>query len=219
MSPHASASIFSIPRTVTTLIIGTGCPLDVCMLAQNLTERARSELAFKKCAEALQLALCRPWCPCRSGTRALPLWAVKRGENVKQRCDSCHSQASRRLVLSQLVVDAIVLKYSRLANAGGNHAGAVVLLWCSGAWQADQATGPNYRSGLIAAAGTFLAYSALQGPNSVMVRPHPVVWRLVHGIGILYLLGLVFLLFQGKDEARALLKVRAAKIPVHWRCA
>lgn len=59
----------------------------------------------------------------------------------------------------------------------------------------------------MACAATFLAFSALQGPNSVMVRPHPVVWRLVYGMAILYLLALVFLLFQGKDEARSLLKV------------
>ena len=81
------------------------------------------------------------------------------------------------------------------------------MFWYSGAGEPDLATGPNHKAGIMACAATFLAFSALQGPNSVMVRPHPVVWRLVHRLAILYLLALVFLLFQGKDEARALLKV------------
>ena len=40
-----------------------------------------------------------------------------------------------------------------------------------------------------------------------MVRPHPGFWRVVHGVVILYLLALVFLLFQNVDDARQLLKV------------
>jgi hypothetical protein len=87
------------------------------------------------------------------------------------------------------------------------YTGCVVLFWYSGAGEPTVATGPNHKSGIMAVAATFLAFSALQGPNSVMVRPHPVVWRLVYGLAILYLLSLVFLLFQGKDEARRLLKV------------
>ena len=40
-----------------------------------------------------------------------------------------------------------------------------------------------------------------------MVRPHPGFWRIMHGVVILYLLALVFLLFQNVDDARQLLKV------------
>lgn len=40
-----------------------------------------------------------------------------------------------------------------------------------------------------------------------MVRPHPAVWRIVHGMIIIYLLALVFLLFQNVGDARQLLKV------------
>ena len=49
-------------------------------------------------------------------------------------------------------------------------------------------------------------YSFLQGPSTSMVRPHPGFWRIVHGVVILYLLALVFLLFQNVDDARQLLK-------------
>lgn len=48
----------------------------------------------------------------------------------------------------------------------------------------------------------------VQGPSTPMVRPHPAVWRCVHGIMVLYLLFMVFLLFQTVDDARQFLRVR-----------
>ena len=54
-------------------------------------------------------------------------------------------------------------------------------------------------------------YSFLQGPSTCMVRPHPGFWRVIHGVVILYLLALVFLLFQNVDDARQLLKVCGAE--------
>jgi hypothetical protein len=47
-----------------------------------------------------------------------------------------------------------------------------------------------------------------------MVRPHPGFWRIVHGVVILYLLALVFLLFQNVGDARQLLKA-SRRAPVH----
>ena len=41
-----------------------------------------------------------------------------------------------------------------------------------------------------------------------MVRPHPAVWRLTHGIMVCYLLFLTYLLFQNVDDARQLMRVR-----------
>lgn len=56
---------------------------------------------------------------------------------------------------------------------------------------------------LFACAG----YSVVQGPRTSMVRPHPAVWRLVHGAAVLYVMALVWLLFQTVDAARQALKV------------
>lgn len=81
------------------------------------------------------------------------------------------------------------------------------LVWWSGALDADPSNVPRHREGVMAMAAAYLAYSAVHGPSSVMIRPHPNVWRVVHGFCTLYLLALVFLLMQGKDEARRLLKV------------
>lgn len=55
--------------------------------------------------------------------------------------------------------------------------------------------------------GSFLARkgaSCSAGPDGLL-RPHPVVWRLVHGLGVAYLLGLTFLQFQPAAVSRSLL--------------
>ena len=51
-----------------------------------------------------------------------------------------------------------------------------------------------------------------------MIRPHPSVWKFVHGCAMLYLLALVFLLMQGKTAARHAMKVRHATRATPWRC-
>lgn len=57
----------------------------------------------------------------------------------------------------------------------------------------------------------YAGYSTVQGPSSPLVRPHPAVWRLIHGIIVLYLVSLIFLLFQDAHDARLLLKVEASQ--------
>lgn len=32
--------------------------------------------------------------------------------------------------------------------------------------------------------------------NRILIRPHPAIWRLVHGMAVIYLVALTFLLFQ-----------------------
>ena len=54
-------------------------------------------------------------------------------------------------------------------------------------------------------------YSTTQGPSSPLVRPHPAVWKLIHGVIVLYLMSLIFLLFQSAHDARQLLKVKFVK--------
>ena len=41
----------------------------------------------------------------------------------------------------------------------------------------------------------------------VICRPHPAVWRVVHGVVLIYLLLLIFMLFLTADQARQMLKV------------
>ena len=60
------------------------------------------------------------------------------------------------------------------------------------------------KKGLFFAYVSYLVYSFLQGEDTHMFRPHPGVWRCVHGSFVLYLLFLVFLVFQEtKEQERA----------------
>ena len=68
----------------------------------------------------------------------------------------------------------------------------------------------NLKRSLVAVCAAYLLYSALQGPDTHMVKPHPAVWRVMHGFFVLYLLFLIFLLCQETNDARMVLKVRAS---------
>jgi phosphatidylserine synthase 2 len=52
------------------------------------------------------------------------------------------------------------------------------------------------RSGLVAAACVFILFSVLQMRDGLFVRPHKAFWRAMMGVAVLYLVALVFLLFQ-----------------------
>lgn len=65
----------------------------------------------------------------------------------------------------------------------------------------------NAKFGVGAACAAFLVWSSVQMKDGLFVRPHPVVWRLVMGVSVIYFCLLVFLLFQKVEDVRQLLKV------------
>ncbi|XP_071947445.1 phosphatidylserine synthase 1-like isoform X1 [Antedon mediterranea] len=54
----------------------------------------------------------------------------------------------------------------------------------------------NIWNGLCCVAFFFLLISLLTFPNGPFTRPHPAIWRIVFGVSVMYLLLLVFMLFQ-----------------------
>eukprot|EP01133_Synstelium_polycarpum_P014158 gene14158-16686_t len=82
-------------------------------------------------------------------------------------------------------------------------AGIVVVYF---AFTKEQSPGGSVKTGLWGACGAFLLFSMLQMRDGLFIRPHPAVWRVVMGMGVIYLCALVFLLFQTADEARAIMK-------------
>ena len=64
--------------------------------------------------------------------------------------------------------------------------------------------------GVAAALFVFLSFHVMYGPTAPLVRPHPLVWRLIHGVSLVYLLGLVYLLFHSANDARSLI----ARLPL-----
>ncbi|ETV78500.1 hypothetical protein H257_08017 [Aphanomyces astaci] len=65
----------------------------------------------------------------------------------------------------------------------------------------------NVRNGGISAAFIFLVYCFLQTRDGLLVRPHPGVWRIVHGLAVLYLLLMAVLSVQNAKSATAAIRV------------
>jgi len=63
----------------------------------------------------------------------------------------------------------------------------------------------NIWAGMCCVVFFFLIISVLAFPNGPFTRPHPAVWRIVFGMSVLYLLGLLFLLFQSYKTVNGIL--------------
>ncbi|CCW64272.1 unnamed protein product [Phytomonas sp. EM1] len=59
----------------------------------------------------------------------------------------------------------------------------------------DMGVVSDIKLGLFAAAFTFIGFGTVNLPDSLMVRPHPAVWRAVLACGILYFTFMTFVLF------------------------
>lgn len=60
----------------------------------------------------------------------------------------------------------------------------------------------NIWDGILCCIFFFLIISLLAFPNGPFIRPHPAVWRIVFGLSVLYLLAILFLLFQNYRTVR-----------------
>lgn len=88
--------------------------------------------------------------------------------------------------------------------------GACFLIWASGALDPEGISAnesiTSVKRGVWAMVAVFLTYCLLQAPDTILIRPHPALWRLVHGLAVIYLVALTFLLFQKRDDARHFMK-------------
>lgn len=88
--------------------------------------------------------------------------------------------------------------------------GACFLIWASGALDPQSSSSgdvvTSVKRGVWAMITVFLAYCLLQAPSTILIRPHPAIWRVVHGMAVIYLVALTFLLFQNRDDARQFMK-------------
>ena len=67
-------------------------------------------------------------------------------------------------------------------------------MWVS--YRNETTLNENILHGLVALAVVHMVVSVLAYPNGPFIRPHPALWRVVFGVSVLYLLFLVFILFQ-----------------------
>jgi len=63
------------------------------------------------------------------------------------------------------------------------------------------------KAGILVSASAFLLYCMMQLRDGNLLRPHPAVWRVVHGTGLLYLMMLVYLLCQSTSGVHTFLKL------------
>lgn len=63
----------------------------------------------------------------------------------------------------------------------------------------------NIWAGICCVIFFFLIISVLTFPNGPFTRPHPAVWRIVFGMSVLYLLALLFLLFQSNSSVNEIM--------------
>lgn len=61
----------------------------------------------------------------------------------------------------------------------------------------------NTQIGVSLACAFFVLVGTLVFPAGPFIRPHPIVWRITFGVGVLYELFIIFILFQKKDDGRA----------------
>ncbi|GJQ08900.1 hypothetical protein GpartN1_g691.t1 [Galdieria partita] len=75
------------------------------------------------------------------------------------------------------------------------------------AWRNEKRmdTVSNVIQGILCSCLPLLVYGILQFRDGFFQRPHPAVWRLVMGLSLLYLMFLVFLLFQNVSDARKII--------------
>eukprot|EP01113_Clastostelium_recurvatum_P032916 TRINITY_DN4292_c0_g1_i2.p1 TRINITY_DN4292_c0_g1~~TRINITY_DN4292_c0_g1_i2.p1 ORF type:complete len:458 (-),score=145.06 TRINITY_DN4292_c0_g1_i2:34-1407(-) len=91
--------------------------------------------------------------------------------------------------------------------------GGAILIYV--AWtRGDAGLIENSKFGIIAACLVFLLFSALQMRDGLFFRPHPAFWRMIMGAAVLYLMALVFILFQNKHDARELLRYIDPKLGI-----
>ncbi|MPC34647.1 Phosphatidylserine synthase 1 [Portunus trituberculatus] len=68
--------------------------------------------------------------------------------------------------------------------------------WGIGGQDENVSIQSNIQAGLVAMVFFFLIISIMAFPNGPFTRPHPAVWRIVFGLSILYMLLLLFIIFQ-----------------------
>jgi len=62
----------------------------------------------------------------------------------------------------------------------------------------------NISTGFKCVVFFFLVISVLAFPNGPFTRPHPAIWRMVFGISVMYLISLIFILFQNYETVKAI---------------
>eukprot|EP01112_Ceratiomyxa_fruticulosa_P016204 TRINITY_DN4861_c0_g1_i1.p1 TRINITY_DN4861_c0_g1~~TRINITY_DN4861_c0_g1_i1.p1 ORF type:complete len:448 (+),score=87.58 TRINITY_DN4861_c0_g1_i1:390-1733(+) len=92
--------------------------------------------------------------------------------------------------------------------------GGVVIVYTAFTRGEGEGLVANVKFGIMASSLVFLLFSMLQMRDGLFFRPHPAFWRMVMGAAVLYLMALVFILFQSVHDARQILAYIDPKLGV-----
>lgn len=52
----------------------------------------------------------------------------------------------------------------------------------------------------------FIGFASIHFPNTIMIRPHPIFWRVIMALFTVYAMGITYLFMLPLDEARQSLR-------------
>jgi phosphatidylserine synthase I, putative len=81
----------------------------------------------------------------------------------------------------------------------------VLVLYTAFTTNVEESIENNIWSGIKCIIFFFLIISVLTFPNGPFTRPHPAIWRLVFGLSVLYLMTLMFILFQNYSTIKSIM--------------
>uniref|UniRef100_A0A5S6QZL9 Phosphatidylserine synthase n=1 Tax=Trichuris muris TaxID=70415 RepID=A0A5S6QZL9_TRIMR len=110
------------------------------------------------------------------------------------------------VTINERPVDDISIEFFYKPHTLTALAAVVLLLLYNAFTRSDQSYQDNIWMGLKVVLSTFLVISMISFPNGPFTRPHPVIWRVVFGLSVFYLLSLQFLLFQSFADVKAILR-------------
>ncbi|KFD67707.1 hypothetical protein M514_08560 [Trichuris suis] len=110
------------------------------------------------------------------------------------------------VTVNERPVDDISIEFLYKPHTLTGLAAVVLLLLYNAFTRSDQSYPDNIWMGLKVVLFTFLVISMISFPNGPFTRPHPVIWRIVFGLSVFYLLALQFLLFQSFGDVKAILR-------------
>lgn len=74
---------------------------------------------------------------------------------------------------------------------------------------------PPFHSGILAAVFLGVVFCTEHLRDTLLIRPHPAVWRAATGIGLMYFMFVVFLLFQNMPTIQSVLQALDPELPGH----
>ncbi|CAI5444444.1 unnamed protein product [Caenorhabditis angaria] len=109
-------------------------------------------------------------------------------------------------MINERIVDDVTLDFLYKPHSVTVLVAIAAFLVYKAAWQGSvNSSEQNYFDGFIGAVALFLIIGALTFPNGPFIRPHPIIWRLIFGLSVAYVILLQFALFQSHEDLKKML--------------